>query len=172
MTNPHPAAANFLVIVDDENPKARKVVYVERQADQPEARKLQWDELVNECLEVEGRVTLLLFTADSNTHAARLARHEYAVGNAVARMGEEIDRHLRRGDVGWIAIRIADGGSDGELYDRWETARAAQADPERCTYLQVSPAFPWTPGMCKEHLEFAHHMQHGCLVHGAPTCHH
>src|SRR5690606_6535328 len=103
--------------------------------------------------------------------AAHLARREYAMTSAVARMGEEIDRHAGRGARGWLAIRIADGGSDGELYDDYEEAFAAQAHPEECTYLPISPLYPWTPRMCKEYLEAMSHLRHGCMVYGRPTCH-
>lgn len=170
--------AVYLVIADDRDAfttwaehsredriPQRHVVYVERQADHPVVSQLQWDELEGDCREAGGYLTLLTYTAVSYAHAASLARREYAVASAVARMCEVIDSHLERGGRGWVAIRIADGGSDGELYDGYEAARAAQEHPERCTYFPISPLCPWTPRMCEEHLEFMTH-----TVHGTPTC--
>ncbi|MCX4682574.1 hypothetical protein OG413_46170 [Streptomyces sp. NBC_01433] len=176
--------ARYLVIVDDRDAYTswaehsredrlpqRRVVYVERQVDHPVVSQLRWDELEGDCRDAGGYLSLLTYTAVSYAHAAFLARREFAVAGAVARMGEVIDGHLEHGDRGWIAIRIADGGSDGELYDGYDAARAAQAHPERCTYLPVSPLRPWTPRMCEEHLEFMNHRQHGCMVRDTPTCH-
>lgn len=149
----------------------RRVVYVERQADHPVERQAQRDELAGSVLDADSdSLSLVTYNAVSHAHAAGLARHDYAVLNAAVRMGEVIDTHMERGSRGWIAIRIADGGSDGELYDGHEAARDAQAHPERCTYLPISPLSPWTSRMCEEHLEFLAHMQHGCRVHGTPTC--
>ncbi|MGW3200106.1 hypothetical protein ACWDBD_37180 [Streptomyces sp. NPDC001118] len=150
----------------------RRVVYVERQADHPVEREAQWDELAGSVLDAESEsLSLLTYTAVSHAHAAAIARHEYTVFNAAVRMAEVIDTHLEYGGRGWVAIRIADGGSDGELYDGYGAARAAQQHPERCTYFPIYPLAPWTPRMCEEHLEFMIHMQHGCRVHGIPTCH-
>ncbi|MCT9142407.1 hypothetical protein [Streptomyces violarus] len=171
-------SAVYLVIADDRDAYTnwaehsredrlpqRRVVYVERQADHPVERQAQWDELAGSCLDAESEsLSLLTYTAVSRGHAAHLARREYAVAGAVARMGEVIDSHLERGGRGWIAIRIADGGSDGELYDGYEAARAAQEHPERCTYFPISPLCPWTPRMCEEHLGFM-----TSTVHGTPT---
>lgn len=176
--------APYLVIADDRDAftnwaehrrvdrlPVRRVVYVERQADHPVEREAQWDELAGSVLDAASEsLSLLTVSAVSHAHAAGVARHDYAVLNAAVRMSEVIDTHLEHGSRGWIAIRIADGGSDGELYDGYEAARAAQVQPERCTYLPVSPLAPWTSRMCEEHLEFLAHLQHGCMVHGTPTC--
>ncbi|MFF3265300.1 hypothetical protein ACFYWO_39830 [Streptomyces sp. NPDC002932] len=175
--------ARYLVIVDDSDAHTswaersredrlprRRVVYVERQAAHPKASQLQWDELEGDCRDAGGYLSLLTYTAVSHGHAAVLARREFAVASAVARMGEVIDGHLAYGARGWVAIRIADGGSDGELYEGWDAARAAQQHPERCTYFPISPLMPWTPRMCEEQLVFEAHMGHGCMVRCAPTC--
>ncbi|WP_328418449.1 hypothetical protein OG542_40455 (plasmid) [Streptomyces violaceus] len=176
--------AVYLVIADDRDAYTnwaehsredrlpqRRVVYVERQADHPVERQAQWDELAGSCLDAESEsLSLLTYTAVSAGHAAHLARREYAVASVVTRMDEVINSHVERGSRGWIAIRIADGGSDGELYADYEDAWAAQLHPERCTYLPISPLTPWTPRMCEEHLEAMTHMRHGCMVYGAPTC--
>jgi hypothetical protein len=168
--------AEYLVIVDDgpaiDDVRAgrtpeRRVLY----AVHPVARQLQWNELEGDCLDAEGAVRLLAFTAVSHGHAAHVARREFAAFNAAVRMGDEIDRHLEHGARGWLAIRIADGGSDGVLYGDYEDAFAAQERPEACTYFPISPLCPWTPRMCREHLEFMTHLQHGCMVYGRPTCH-
>ncbi|MFJ6709266.1 MULTISPECIES: hypothetical protein [unclassified Streptomyces] len=173
------APAEYLVIADDgpavDDVRAgrtpeRRVRYVERRAADPVERQLQWDELEGDCLDAEGTVRLLALTAVSHGHAAHVARREFAAFNAAVRMGDEIDRHLECGERGWLAIRIADGGSDGELYGDYEDAFAAQEQPEACTYFPISPLCPWTPAMCAEHLEFMTHLRHGCMVYGRPTC--
>ncbi|GAA5216969.1 hypothetical protein [Streptomyces thinghirensis] len=191
-TRPTPAApvgltksrAVHLVIADDRDAYTnatghsredriplRRVVYVERQADHPVERQAQWDELAGSVLDAEAEsLSLLTYTAVSHAHAAYLACHEYAVASAAARMGEVIDRHLEHGARGWIAIRIADGGSDGELYGDYEQAFAAQERPQECTYFPISPLCPWTPRMCEEHLEFTTHLWHGCMGDRGPTC--
>lgn len=174
----------YLVIADDrdafttwvEHRRAdrlpeRRVVYVERQADHPVEREAQWDELSGSVLDAGSEsLSLLTVSAVSHAHAAAVARHEYAVFNAAVRMGEVIDTHLERGGRGWVAIRIADGGSDGELYGDYEQAFAAQKRPEECTYFPISPLTPWTPRMCEEHLEAMTHLRHGCMAYGRPTC--
>ncbi|MGW0188130.1 hypothetical protein ACWDV7_20495 [Streptomyces sp. NPDC003362] len=175
--------AVYLVIADDRDAitswaehcredrlPQRCVVYVERQADDPVEQQLQWDELTGACLDAGELLSVLTYTAVSHAHAAYLARREYALFNAAVRMGEVIGTHLERGGRGWVAIRIADGGSDGELYADYADAWAAQERPERCTYLAISPLMPWTPRMCEEHLEAMTHMRHGCMLYGTPTC--
>ncbi|MGW3154574.1 hypothetical protein [Streptomyces sp. NPDC001089] len=146
--------AGYLVIVDDFTEATRQVVYVERQADLPQAREPQWDELVGDCLDSGEALSVLFYAAVSHGHAAHLARREYAMASAAVRMTEEIDRHMARGSHGWIAIRLADGGSDGQLYDGAEEARAAQLHPGRCTYFPISPLSQWTTRMCEEQLTF------------------
>ncbi|MFI8178033.1 hypothetical protein ACIF6H_32590 [Streptomyces microflavus] len=172
--------AEYLVIADDgpavDDVRAgrtseRRVRYVERRAVDPVERQLQWDELEGDCLDAGGTVRLLVLTAVSRGHAAHAARREFAAFNAAVRMGDEIDRHLERGERGWLAIRITDGSSDGELYGDYEDAFAAQEQPEACTYFPISPLCPWTPAMCAEHLEFMTHLRRGCMVGDCPTCH-
>ncbi|MGW3414559.1 hypothetical protein, partial [Streptomyces sp. NPDC000888] len=105
----------------------RRVVYVERQADHPVEQQAQWDELAGSCLDAGSEsLSLLTYTAVSHAHAASLARREYAMASAVARMGDVIDSHLETGARGWVAIRVPDGGSDGVLYASSDAARAAQ----------------------------------------------
>ncbi|MGA5182904.1 hypothetical protein ACPCBF_24515 [Streptomyces pseudogriseolus] len=174
----------YLVIADDQDAftnwaeymredrlPERRVVHVERQADQPDEREAQWDELSGSVLDAGSEsLSLLTVSADSHAHAAAIVRHQYAVHHAAVRMVEAIDSHLERGVHGWVAIRIADGGSDGELYGDYEEAIAAQERPEECTYVPVSPAYAWTPRMCEEYLEGMTHLRHGCMVYGRPTC--
>ncbi|WP_186779906.1 hypothetical protein [Streptomyces salinarius] len=176
--------AVFLVIADDRDAitnwgecmregrlPARLVVHVERQADHPDEREAQWDELSGSVLDAGSEsLSLLTVRAVSHAHAAAVARHEYAVFNAAVRMGEVIDTHLEYDGRGWIAVRIADGGSDGELYGDYEQAFAAQKHPEACAYFPISPLTPWTPRMCEEFLEDMTHLRHGCMVYGRPTC--
>lgn len=149
----------------------RRVVHVERQADHPVERQAQWDELSGSVLDAGSEsLSLLTVSAVSHAHAAAIARYEYAVFNAAVRMGEVIDAHMESGGCGWVAVRIADGGSDGELYGDYEEALAAQERPEECTYVPVSPLYPWTPRMREEYLEAMTHLRHGCMVSGSPTC--
>jgi hypothetical protein len=173
------ALAKYLVIVNDEQPftswadiwdeeriPVRDVVYVERAADDPVERQAQANELFSECLE-NAPLTLLTYTAVSHGHAAHVARREYAMASAAARMAEAIDDHLERGDRGWIAIRIANGRGDGELYADAFAAQAAQEQPERWTYVPVSPQCPWSVRMCEEHLKLIADFERRCrgLVH-------
>lgn len=176
--------AQYLVIADDraafttwaEHVRAdrlpeRRVVYVERQADHPVEREAQWDELSGSLLEAGSEsLSLLTVSALSHAHAAAIARHQYAVHHAAVRMVEVIDSHMERGGSGWVAIRIADGGSDGELYGDYEQAFAAQERPKEYSYVPVSPQYPWTPRVCEDYLEAMTHLRHGCMVHGRPTC--
>ncbi|MEW2265950.1 hypothetical protein ACGF5T_33555 [Streptomyces sp. NPDC047853] len=168
--------ARYLVVVDDRDPftsvadfyredriPQRRVAHVERQASHPEEREAQWDELVGSCLDAEGEsLSLLTYNAVSHGHAVYRARREYAMSSAAARMAEAIDDHLERGDRGWIAIRIADGGSDGELYADAFVAQAAQEQPERWTYVPVSPLCPWSVRMCEEHLKLIADFERRC----------
>lgn len=39
----------------------------------------------------------------------------------------------------WVAIRLADGGSDGQVYDSRPAAIAHQSRPDLCTYVQIPP---------------------------------
>lgn len=162
----------YLVIVDDDpcegRAPQRRVVHVERQADDPLERQLQRDELTGDCL--EAGVTLLKYQAVSDAHAAGMARREYALAYAALQMREVIDAHLKSGSTGWVAIRIADGSSDGQLYADYTDAWNAQVHPEGCTYLPISPAAPWTARECEEHLRFMGHLRHGCMIYGIPTC--
>ncbi|MGY1548424.1 hypothetical protein [Streptomyces sp. MN6] len=176
--------ALYLVIADDrdafttreEHSRAdrlpeRRVVHVERQAAHPDERQAQWDELSGSVLDAGSEsLSLLTVSADSQAHAAAVARREHAVHHAAVRMVEVIDSHTERGAHGWVAIRIADGGSDGELYGDYLEAIAAQERPEECIYVPVSPAYAWTPRLCEEYLEGMTHLRHGCMVYGRPTC--
>ncbi|QDN84374.1 hypothetical protein [Streptomyces sp. RLB3-6] len=160
--------AEYLVIVDDEGNRyplaadfflqdfaaVREVRYVERLADHPEGRRAQWNELHGDCEDSKSPLGLLTYTAVSHGHAAHLALRDFAMASAAASMAYEIDVHLGFGASGWIAIRIADGGSDGDLYADATAARAAQKQPERCTYFPISPLCPWSVRQCEEHLKF------------------
>jgi hypothetical protein len=39
----------------------------------------------------------------------------------------------------WVAIRLADGGYDGCIYDTREAAISHQLRPQLCTYVKVAP---------------------------------
>ncbi|MFF8293613.1 hypothetical protein ACF068_31015 [Streptomyces sp. NPDC016309] len=172
-------AATYLVIAEDGDALVdggpglprRRVVYVERQSGHPMERRAQREELEGACLDANSPgLHLRTYTAVSHAHAASLARREYALVRAAARMAEVIGRHLESGARGWIAVRVSDGSSDGFLYADRAAAQAVQRHPERFTYFPISPMFPWTRQMCQEHLEFETHRLHGCMVGLAPTC--
>lgn len=100
------------------------------------------------------------------------APHDIPGIEASLRMAEAIDRHLHAGARGFIAIRIADGSSDGQVYPDAEAAKAAQPEPQQCTYTHLPP-WPrdlWTTAECAEHLEFEAHRTAGCMIHGILTC--
>jgi hypothetical protein len=156
--------ALHLVIVDDSVP-----MYVEREASNPEERQLQWDELEGSCRDTES-ATLMIYAAVSHGNAAHRARRKYALETAAHSMAEVIDTHVERGARGWVAILLADGSSDGELYDDYASAEVAQQDPQRCTYFEVSPFISWTVAECEEHLLLAAHEAHGCTGPDIPTC--
>ncbi|MCG5121534.1 hypothetical protein ACRWOO_33310 [Streptomyces sp. NEAU-PBA10] len=91
--------------------------------------------------------------------------------SAAVRMHDVINRYLERGERGWLAIRIADGSSDGVLYGGGEEAElATEPDPRAFGCFPISPLCPWTLHECAEYLEFMTHLRHGCMVYGHPTC--
>lgn len=141
-------SAQYLVIADD-----GQVLHVERD---PGEQRFQ--ELADDCLGSEP-LSLLTYTAVSHGHAAVLAHQEHAATMAAHRMAEVIDRHLKNGAqgwvAGWIAIRIADGTSDGELYVDAEDAGRGQEHPERCLIFPISPYRPWTVEACADALAAA-----------------
>ncbi|CAI4198568.1 hypothetical protein OG330_30970 (plasmid) [Streptomyces albidoflavus] len=91
--------------------------------------------------------------------------------SAAVRMHDVINRHLERGERGWLAIRIADGSSDGVLYcGSIEAELATLPHLEAFAFFPISPLCPWTLHECAEFLEFMTHLRHGCMVYGRPTC--
>jgi hypothetical protein len=141
----------------------RRVAYVERQADHPVEQRAQWDELADSCLDADAEaLNLLTYTAVSHGHAAYLARWEHAMAMAAHHMAEVLDSHLERGAreggagwgvAGWVAIRHADGSSDGVLYADAEGARNAQEHPEGYSIFPIGPAHRMTVRECEEHLK-------------------
>jgi hypothetical protein len=134
----------------------REVVYVERQIEHPVGQQLQWDELAADCMDAGSEsLGLVSVVAVSHAHAAARVRANHWAECAGARMLEVIDQHYATCECGdncewtdgWIAIRIPDGSSDGELYADAETARSAQDRPEHCLILQIYRRHPWTPHM-------------------------
>ncbi|WP_446041121.1 hypothetical protein [Streptomyces sp. SID1121] len=150
-------------------------VHVVRQADDPQERETQWDDLADFCTEAQSQVSLRTYTAISHGHAAYLARWDHAVGRAAENMAEVIGDHVARGArgrlAGWIAIRIADGRSDNVLYPDAPSARAAQKHPERCTVVPLNARNPLTVEECERFLTSKAHELHGCLGRDFhPTC--
>ncbi|MEU6070631.1 hypothetical protein ABZ864_40875 [Streptomyces sp. NPDC047082] len=167
--------AEYLVIADDREAFSnigdllredripeRLVLHVERLADRAEARDAQWDELNRVCVQAQGALSLVSCRAVSHGHAAHRARREFAMATAAARMAEDIDGHLEHGARGWIAIRTADGRGGGEVYADPFAAQAAQEQPERWTFVWVSPLYPWSVQMCEEHLELIANHERRC----------
>jgi class 3 adenylate cyclase len=165
--------AEYLVVVDDGDAYTKRadhfgegrtpervVRYVERVADHPEERDAQWDELHGACVHDGDLLTLLTFTAVSHGHAAHLARREFAMASAAARMAEVIDGHTERGSYGWVVIRL-DGSSDGELYEHAQDAEDAHSQPELYTLIPVSPLCPWSVRMCDDYLRFWNDVRSG-----------
>lgn len=37
----------------------------------------------------------------------------------------------------WMAVRLIDGSSDGQVYDTWQDAAKHQLSPERCQYFKI-----------------------------------
>ncbi|MGW3200016.1 hypothetical protein ACWDBD_36725 [Streptomyces sp. NPDC001118] len=92
-------------------------------------------------------------------------------------MADEIDRitaRLREGEWGIAAFRIEDGSTDGQLYPSAEAAKAAQDDPEACTYISLPAGLRdfWTVDQCLALLVHETHLRHGCMVLGVPVCWH
>jgi hypothetical protein len=67
----------------------------------------------------------------------------FGFSDAARRMADQVNRHIEaQGFLAhgrWAAIRLADGGSDGVLYDRRADAVRHQRDERYCTYVQVPP---------------------------------
>lgn len=72
------------------------------------------------------------------------------------RASDIVNGHLlgTPGCVGrWVALRLSDGGSDGNLYDRKADAVRHQLHPEQCAYLCIPPD-GLTPHMAEVFLRF------------------
>jgi hypothetical protein len=60
--------------------------------------------------------------------------------DAAKRCADTVTLHSIAGGTGlWVAIRLADGGTDNALYDSRAEAIRHQLRPEHCTYIQVPP---------------------------------
>lgn len=53
----------------------------------------------------------------------------------------------------WIAIRLSDGGSDGNIYDAKSTAQRFQLHPKQCAYVCVPPE-GMSPRQAETYLRF------------------
>jgi hypothetical protein len=59
---------------------------------------------------------------------------------AAHRMSDIVTQALHDGHCfKWLAIRIADGGSDGVIYDNRADAIRFQFHPEHCAYVLIQP---------------------------------
>ncbi|MFJ2745461.1 hypothetical protein ACIO3O_38030 [Streptomyces sp. NPDC087440] len=153
----------------------RHVVHIEPQAPTDEGRAEQWQKLGDYCTTSGHPLTLLAYTATSPARAAYLARWDYGRTLAGEQMAEELDRHLLRRPtgalLGWVAIRIADGTSDGRRYADAEDARRAQPHPERCLIFPLHAHGRWPGEDCTRALTEAAHQLHGCTTRtGEITC--
>lgn len=66
--------------------------------------------------------------------------------DAAKRCSDAVNLAAIAGSAGmWIAVRLADGGTDGGVYDSRETAIRHQLRPQFCTYVRVPPdgMKPW-----------------------------
>ena len=63
-----------------------------------------------------------------------------ALADAGKRASEAVNLHVLGGNVGkWVAIRLADGASDGIPYDSRSDAIAHQLHEQLACYMQVTP---------------------------------
>lgn len=63
-----------------------------------------------------------------------------ADADAARRASETVNLHVVAGSIGkWVAIRLADGSSDGIPYDTRKDAIAHQLYEQQCAYLTVTP---------------------------------
>jgi hypothetical protein len=64
--------------------------------------------------------------------------------DAARRASDAVNLHysaLGTGAIGkWVSVRLADGSSDGALYDRKVDAVRHQPDEKLCAYICISPA--------------------------------
>lgn len=67
----------------------------------------------------------------------------YGFSDAARRVADAVQGHLARSGASayfrWISVALADGRSDGVLYDRRAEAHRHQPSPERCAYIQIPP---------------------------------
>ncbi|MEU8893675.1 hypothetical protein [Streptomyces sp. NPDC048442] len=160
--------ARYLVVTDDRRPveadlfqEGFRVVHVERETDHgtEAARAAQLSKLANFYLTYQP-LRMHCYTAASRGQAAAMARQDHARTQAAERMAEAVSRHLksaprqwRGGSVlGWVAVRIADGRSDGQLYADAEDARNAQPDPRACIVFPLTTRTPFTVDECRTYL--------------------
>jgi hypothetical protein len=63
-----------------------------------------------------------------------------ALADAGKRVHDTVALHIVGGNVGkWVAVRLADGSSDGIPYDSRSDAIAHQLHEQLCCYLKVTP---------------------------------
>lgn len=75
--------------------------------------------------------------------------------------------HIMLKRVGWVAIRLSDGGSDGVVYDRREDAVRHQLHEHQCAYFLL-PVIPVTPFECEVFLKYNRQLYDAGLRMGDP----
>lgn len=66
--------------------------------------------------------------------------HEHQYSDAANRCSDIIRLHITMGQAGrWCAIRLADGGSDGKVYDTRADAIRHQLHEQQCAYVYIPP---------------------------------
>lgn len=66
--------------------------------------------------------------------------HDHRYSDAANRCSDVVRLAIVGGDVGrWVAIRLADGGSDGQTYETRRDAIRHQLHEKQCAYVMVPP---------------------------------
>lgn len=65
-------------------------------------------------------------------------RDAFGITDSGRRCAEQINLHvLARATGRWAAIRLSDGGSDGNAYDTRADAIRLQLHPQQCCYIRI-----------------------------------
>ena len=82
--------------------------------------------------------------------------------DAAKRMADAVNLHIAALGFGafkqWVAVALADGRSNGTLYETRRDAVRHQMDPERCAFVKVPPSRMNTCG-AEAYLEFCRRAQ-------------
>ena len=81
--------------------------------------------------------------SNQNSHYAKDPGPLGIYSDEARRASDIINLHLladTQGNVGrWVAIRLSDGSSDGNVYDCKCDAKRFQLHEKQCTYVQIQP---------------------------------